>query len=404
MPFTRKQTEYLYNATHRWNIKSGATRSGKTYLDFFIIPKRIKRVRGEDGLIVLLGNTRETIRRNIISPLQKKWGDDLVSDIRTSDNTCTMFGETVYCIGADKVSQVDKIRGSGIKYCYGDEVCTWSPEVFQMLKSRLDKPYSKFDGTCNPEHPEHWFKQFIDSDADIYAQHYTIYDNDFLDKTVVAELEKEYAGTIYYNRYILGQWVRAEGLIYGTFADNPARYEITKDEAKNKRIVSYNIGIDFGGNKSRHAFVFSGVTDGNELIALKSRSFSATGVDVNTLIDKFILFRDECLSDYGRIDAIYPDSAEQTIINSIRARVNQRVYNSIKNPINDRIRAETILIGSNRFYYVKDENEALVDGLKTALWDEKAKDDKRLDDGTSNIDILDAFEYSWEYNIARLTR
>ena len=62
-----------------------------------------------------------------------------------------MFGEDVYCLGAEKVSQVSKIRGSSLKYCYGDEVVDWNQDVFNMLKSRLDKPYSCFDGACNPD-------------------------------------------------------------------------------------------------------------------------------------------------------------------------------------------------------------------------------------------------------------
>ena len=70
-----------------------------------------------------------------------------------------MFGEDVYCLGAEKVSQVSKIRGSSLKYCYGDEVVDWNPDVFNMLKSRLDKPYSCFDGACNPDAPQHWFKK-----------------------------------------------------------------------------------------------------------------------------------------------------------------------------------------------------------------------------------------------------
>ena len=74
------------------------------------------------------------------------WGTELVGNIR-SDNTAIIFGEKVYCLGADKANQVDSIRGSSIKYCYGDEVVTWHEDIFDMLKSRLDKDHSCFDGT-----------------------------------------------------------------------------------------------------------------------------------------------------------------------------------------------------------------------------------------------------------------
>ena len=160
------QKEYFRNANRRWNIKTGATRSGKTYMDYYLIPMRIRETADKDGLTVILGNTKGTLQRNIIEPLRKIWGGSYVSDIK-SDNTAVLFGEKCYCLGADKISQVDRLRGSSIKYCYGDEVVTWNEDVFTMLKSRLDKPYSSFDGTCNPEGQQHWFKKFLDSDADI---------------------------------------------------------------------------------------------------------------------------------------------------------------------------------------------------------------------------------------------
>lgn len=218
IPGSPKQIEFWKNCTHRWNIKAGATRSGKTYMDYFLIPRRLLAVKGLDGLNVMLGNTRETLRRNIIIPMQNIYGTRRISSIH-SDNSCVMFGEQVFMLGADNAAHVDRIRGASIKYCYGDEVATWNKETFDMLKSRMDKEYSVFDGTCNPDSPSHWLKVFLDSDADIFQQHYTIFDNPFLPKVVVDNLCKEYAGTIYYDRYILGLWALAEGLIYQNYKE-----------------------------------------------------------------------------------------------------------------------------------------------------------------------------------------
>lgn len=214
MLLSPKQREFVLNANRRWNFKGGATRSGKTYLDFrWIIPIRIRERVGRDGLTVILGVTKSTIERNVLEPMRNLYGDTLVGTI-SSDNTAWLFGEKCYCLGAEKVSQVSKIRGSSIKYCYGDEVADWSEEVFALLKSRLDKEYSCFDGTFNPQYPGHWLKQFLDSDADIFCQTYTIDDNPFLPDSFKENLKREYAGTVFYDRYILGQWVLAEGLIY----------------------------------------------------------------------------------------------------------------------------------------------------------------------------------------------
>lgn len=238
MSFSVKQREFLENANHRWNIKIGATRSGKTYLDYFNIPNRIRRRRGKSGLCVILGVSKSTIERNVLDPMRELWPANLIGNIG-SDNTCMMFGERVYCLGAEKVSQVSKLRGASVKYCYGDEVADWNAEVFNLLKSRLDKPYSCFDGALNPQGPNHWLKAFLDSDADIYQQHYTIFDNPFLPKEFVENLCKEYAGTVYYQRYIMGEWALAEGLIYPMYADAIAEPPEGEPE-------QYALAIDYG--------------------------------------------------------------------------------------------------------------------------------------------------------------
>lgn len=239
MLLSPKQREFVKYGTHRWNFKGGATRSGKTYLDFrWIIPIRIRERIGKDGLAVILGVTKSTIERNVLEPMRNLYGDMLVGTI-SSDNTAWIFGEKCYCLGAEKVSQVSKIRGASIKYCYGDEVADWSDEVFALLKSRLDKEYSCFDGTFNPQYPDHWLKKFLDSNADIFSQTYTIDDNPFLPESFKENLKKEYEETVYYDRYILGLWVRAEGLVYPMFGDDCITQEIPDTG-------DYYISIDYG--------------------------------------------------------------------------------------------------------------------------------------------------------------
>lgn len=239
MPLTVKQQEYMLNCNHRWNIKTGATGSGKSYLDIMAtIPKRILAYKGE-GLIVLFGNTQGTLERNILEPMREIWTPDLVGNIRKGDNTVNIFGRKCYALGADNKKHVARIQGSTIEYAYGDEVTTWSQEVFQMLKSRLRCDHSAFDGTCNPDSPNHWFKSFLDSDADIYQQKYII-DDGVLPAYVVDELKKEYAGTVYYDRYILGEWALAEGLVY------PMYQNAIAESVPEGLPVDYVVSIDYG--------------------------------------------------------------------------------------------------------------------------------------------------------------
>lgn len=435
MQLSKKQNEYIVNATHRWNFKSGAVRSGKSYVDTaFVIPFRIRERAGKPGLNVILGVSKSSIERNVLAPMREIYTDKLIGTIN-SQNIAMVCGEPVYCLGAEKVSQVAKIQGASIKYCYGDEVAKWNKEVFQMLKSRLDKPYSCFDGSCNPEHPTHWLKEFLDNDElDIYLQRYTIFDNPFLPKEFVEQLCKEYEGTIYYDRLIVGLWKRADGAIYKKFADNPETFrcevvnELNSDaEVKQFRkedIVSIEIGLDFGGNQSGHSFVARGYTDDyRDVIALKSRRIMAKDenedIDSNMLDKLFCEFVQEVIDQYSVIDkhgnyvrycnveGVYYDNAETVLGNSIRNAVEKKfpwisVRKARKAAINDRIRCTVRLMGAGRFFITSD-CESLETAFEDAVWDKEVKDkDERLDDGSTDIDSLDAFEYTIERDMKYL--
>lgn len=418
MPYTSKQKEYIANANHRWNIKSGAVRSGKSFVDVTaVIPMRIRERIGKDGLCFIIGVSKETIERNVLQPMRERYSSDIVGTIN-SRNIAKICGEEVYCLGAEKVSQVAKIQGASAKYIYGDEVAKWNEDVFNMLKSRLDKPYSCFDGSLNPEHPTHWLKKFIDSNADIYLQEYTIFDNKFLSKNFIDNLCNEYEGTIYYDRLILGKWVRAEGAIYRKFADNPKAFycrvvdEINPDlpyrQYLKSQLDEVTIGIDFGGNKSGHSFVATGKTRNySDLIALKSdRHFGE--YDSNDIDRLAINFARSVFDMYGRVDYVYWDNAETVLGRGIKRAFEKAFPDIIVRPakkerIQDRIQCTLRLMGAGRFFYT-DGCDSLKTALSEAVWNDKKFEDERLDDGSTDIDSLDGFEYTFERDMKRFIR
>ena len=394
------QRAYRRNATKVWNVKTGATRSGKTYGDYFLLPKRLLAGRGLPGLNLMLGSTRGTLQRNLIQPMQTIYGTALVGNIRV-DSTAILFGETVHCMGADNVRQVNRLRGSSIKYCYGDEVTTWHPEVFEMLKSRLDKAYSRFDGTCNPEGPTHWFKKFLDTGStDIYQQSYTIDDNPFNPPQVVARMKQDYAGTVYYDRYIRGLWVAAEGAVYRAFADDPARYVASEADLAKRPMATVTIGVDFGGNGSGHAFCCNGFERGFTGMVTLAEWYHKGEITPEKLENAFVDFVRVCVAKYGARVA-YCDSAEPTLILGLRAacardRLAVEVRKARKSAINGRIRFLCRLMAGGR-YLIASECRHTREALQTALWDKRhITEDVRLDDGSTNIDSLDALEYAFE--------
>ena len=406
MLLSQKQNEYICDATHRWNLKVGAVRSGKSFVDVvYTIPARLRERHGKDGLNVILGVSRETIERNVLQPMRELYTSRLVGTIN-GRNIARVCGEDVYCLGAEKISQVAKIQGSSIKYAYGDEAARWNKEVFYILQSRLDKPYSCFDGACNPESPTHWLKEFIDrDDIDLYVQPYTIFDNPFLPPGFVENLCKEYAGTVYYQRYILGEWALAEGLIYRDFANQPDKYMVSDVpkwmEANGKKSGVLSIGVDFGGTGSATKFQATVITSDWCVIAVDEEyiDHKKESVDPNDLNRRFARFVERVTAVWGA-GVTRADSAEQILIrglfNTARTEgLKTQVKNAMKMQIMDRIRLTIALMGQGRFF-VADKCPKLIDALRTAVYEEGAAEDTRLDDGTTDIDSLDAFEYSIE--------
>lgn len=378
---TDKQKEFWRCANRRWNIKEGATRSGKTYLDYFLIPRRIRSCCGE-GLIVLLGNTKGTLSRNILEPMRAIWGEELVGRI-SSDNTVKLFGRRCHALGADKLTQVAKLQGTGIEYCYGDEITTWNEEVFAMLKSRLDKKNSVFDGTCNPDGPNHWLLKFLESDADIFRQHYTIYDNPNLSEEFVRNLEKEYRGTVYFDRFILGKWALAEGLIYPMFDREKHIFEAVP------RPGSYYISIDYGTLNPCSMGLWC-VADGR---AYRIREFYYDGRAGKRLFtdEEYYSALEALAGDYP-IQYVVVDPSAASFIEVIR-RHGKFAVKKAKNSVLDGIRYTAGLISDGRIL-INSSCKNTVREFGSYCWDTQQAEDKPMKVNDHAMDDVRYFCYT----------
>lgn len=403
MILSDKQKEFIREAHHRYNLKVGARRCGKTYLDnLYMIPKRIFERKGKDGLYCIFGVSKGTIERNVLQPLRQIYGKNLIGTIN-SNNISKLFNEEVYCLGCEKVNQVSKIQGTSIKYAYGDEVAKWNQEVFVMIQASLDKDYSCFDGALNPENQSHWLKKdFLDrieeDNLDVYVQHYTIFDNPFLSKEFVDNLCKEYAGTVYYDRLILGQWKNAEGIIYRQFADNPSLY--IKDNADDINFMIISIGIDYGANQSSTRFICNGITPYfKEVWALDEMKMEGV-YSPNILYEKFKEFYNRIIQKYGKVTHAYGDYGALGEILTFglnrylqQNNISLKVDDCVKGRIVDRIELDCQLFGQGKRFILR-QCKGLIEAYTEALWNDKGQDE-RLDDGTTDIDSLDANEYSY---------
>lgn len=396
---TEKQAEYIVEAHHRWNFAVGAVRSGKSHLAVqYTIPNEIRKREGLKGLNLILGASKENIERNVLEPMRVIWGNNLVSDIN-SRNWAVIFGEKVYCIGAEKINQVTKIRGSEIKFAYIDEATDINKEVFEMLKSRLSLPYSICHAACNPSYPNHFIKEFletVDRGVDIYCQEYTIYDNPFLPKEYVRSLEAEYAGTVYFSRYILGKWARAEGLIYPMYMD--ALVEPPVEPAE-----QYEMSVDYGtqnafacilwgkyGDKwvSVDEYYYSGRETG------KPKTDDEYGEDLERFVSKYINIDDYNITDQLNIYKpvmqkikIYIDPSAASFIALMRKKSWCKVVPA-NNDVADGIR-ETASAMQRGIIKISNNCKNWVKEVSGYVWDD-TQDDKPIKE---NDHLMDSMRY-----------
>ena len=241
--------------------------------------------------------------------MREIYTDRIVGTIN-SRNVAKVCGEDVYCLGAEKVSQLGKVQGMSIKYLYGDEVAKWNKEVFMMALSRLDKKYSCMDASCNPESPTHWLKVFLDQkESDKYVQKYKIFDNPFLPQKFIEDLCKEYDGTVYYPRYILGEWTKAEGLIY------PMYEEAVTDDLPSV-FTEHGLSIDYGTQNAFAAVLWG--YNGTTWYAIDEYYYSGRDTGTQKTDDEYYEDIERWLTDYfghrpERIETIIDPSAASFI-------------------------------------------------------------------------------------------
>lgn len=236
---SEKQIYSLKNSTARLNIWEGPVRSGKSYSCYWRWIDFIQN--GAPGPLIITGRTEPTIKRNIIRPLQELIGDDL--QYKSGTGEVKLWGRTIDVVGANDERAEAKIRGSEFAGALMDEV-TIIPENFtKMLFSRLSLPGSQFFGSTNPDSPFHWLKtDYIDKkdSMNIKVFSFKMEDNPSLTEEFKNDLKKEYSG-LWYQRYIEGHWVLAEGAIYDFFDEKIHTISNPPGMAS-----GYVVGIDYG--------------------------------------------------------------------------------------------------------------------------------------------------------------
>lgn len=170
-------------------------------------------------------------------------------------------------------------------------------------------------------------------------------------------------------------------------------------QKNHKKISKVMIGVDFGGTNSATPFKAVGITQDWTVIALDEEHIDSRELDPDKLSRRFVEFVRQVQAQYGESQT-RADNAESILIRGISGAaktegLKTKVLNARKMEINDRIKLTLLLMAQKRLY-VSRRCPHLVEAFQTAVYDPKQYKDVRLDDGTSDIDSLDAFEYTLE--------
>lgn len=197
----------------------------------------------------ICGKTIESLRRNVVT-LMPGWLEGIV-DIteRRSENkliiTAGHVKNTYYLFGGKDESSYTLVQGMTLAGVLFDEVALMPRSFVEQALARCSVEGSKFWFNCNPENPMHWFYlEWIQkaTEHNVLYLHFTMEDNPGLKPDIKARYEGMYTG-VFYRRYILGLWVRAEGLVYPMF--DRSRHVLAADQ-KVQKSHRYYVSIDYG--------------------------------------------------------------------------------------------------------------------------------------------------------------
>ena len=406
--FSLKQTQILkfaYNSDEEIIICDGAVRSGKTIVMSLAFVLWAMSTFDKCNFAIC-GKTVSNAERNILRPFQQIEGMPFTLQYKISNRMltvkCGKKENYFYLFGGKDESSYALIQGLTLAGVLFDEVALM-PKSFvdQAIARTLSYSNAKIWFNCNPESPNHWFyKEWITNEERKYKHlHFLMTDNPILTEKEIKRAESLFTG-VFYDRYIKGLWVRAEGIIFPDFANNPSRWIISAKDVP-KRFKHCEVGFDIGGNGSAYAMTCTAQGYDGVQYKLKAEKRQAEDMSMND-IEKFVVeFCEECEQQYDvQIDMINCDHIA-VIINTINDNTKYRAGLCYKPPIPDRVFLYSKLFATDKVKFVNGMCDDLIDELQNLVFDERAEDARPLDDGTMQIDTWDSNIYSesgyWHY-------
>lgn len=401
----------------------GAVSAGKTIASLFAFLFAIIQVpKGE--IIVIIGQTIQTIERNVLNPLQNPLLFGRIADLvyhTTGSSSAVILGRRVELIGAYNAAAEGRIRGGTFALVYVDEATLLPREFWRMLITRLRTANPHMIATTNPASRNHWLrKEFIlaADDHDMIVFHLVMRDNPLyypggaVGPSYIERMERSFSG-VFYQRFILGLWTTAEGAIYENWSRS--RHMVTwADMPPIGDILA--IGIDHGTTNPTSAIML-GITDerdakGNptpRLILIGEWRYDSTIADPETGIappkltnaEQSAQFR-AWLNRKDHVPSTNPGHGLRprfTFVDPAAADFREqlkrdRITNSpADNAVKEGIAEISSLLAQGRLLVV-DRCYGFLEEVTEYVWDEKASEQGKDEPVKANDHSLDAARYA----------
>lgn len=424
--FSDKHKNYIKTAlNYKQSVAEGAVRSGKTIDHCIIFSMYLETC--EDKIHLASGSSLPNAKLNIgdcngfglehIFRGRCRWGKYKSNEALFVQ---TKTGEKIVIFtGGGKSDSYKSILGNS----YGGWIATEINEHYDCEDSRTSfikvamarqiasvHPFTLWD--LNPSNPNaDIYKNYIDKfmGLDWYRyEHFNIFDNATMSQERIEEIQNKYdMNSVWYKRDILGERMVAEGLVFPYFANDCKpylfKYQSLKEKMKEegKRFSHLIIGVDFGDNGSKYSWHLTGFTnDWDYMWALDEGDMEkSNSIDATKFCKAFVRFYKRCIECYGYVEWIFPDSASNTLINTLRAYFYaEGLDGSIiapvkKNELADRpITVDSLLVTGR--LKIEEHCKNLINALSELVWDEKK--DIPKDENVNNInDDWDSFCYTF---------
>lgn len=377
------QIQSFKEADAKINIWEGAVRSGKTYISLWRFLAEL--AEGPEGEYVLITRTFDSFKRNVLPELTKMIGID--AKYFKGNRELNIYGKTIHIVGADDERAEAKIRGPTFSGAYVDEITIIPESVFKMLISRCAMRGAKIFGTTNPDSPYHWLKRdYLEGNPDVKNWKFTLNDNPELKPEDREYLKRQYKG-LWYQRFIEGKWVQAEGSVYDFFDD-----KIHVINQAPSYTASYFVGIDYG-TTNPCAFVLIGHdpsrypnfwVEDEYYYESRVRQRQKTDTEYADDLRKFI---------HGRpIKAIYIDPSAVSFRVELQKQGVDKLYEA-NNEVVDGIRFVSKMLNNGSFKILQNCKN-LIREFQSYVWDDKAAQRGEDKPKKENDHALDALRYA----------